>query len=48
MKNIALKRAVGNIHIQPHGIVETYYDKIKIIATRKIYKNGELDGLSEE
>jgi hypothetical protein len=32
-------------YVQPHGIVETYYMKIKTTKERKIYKNGKLDGL---
>jgi antitoxin component YwqK of YwqJK toxin-antitoxin module len=48
MKNIALKRAVGNTHIQPHGLVETYYIQTKTIEYTKTYKNGKLNGLFEE
>jgi antitoxin component YwqK of YwqJK toxin-antitoxin module len=47
MKNIALKRAVGNTHILPHGIFETYYHKTKTIEFRKTYKNGIINGLFE-
>jgi len=36
-----------NTHIQPHGIIETYYRKTKILAKRETYKNGKLNGLHE-
>jgi len=36
-----------NIDIQPHGIVETYNSKTKLIEERKTYKNGKLHGLYE-
>jgi antitoxin component YwqK of YwqJK toxin-antitoxin module len=35
-----------NTHIQPHGVVKTYYSNGKLNEI-KTYKNGVLDGLSE-
>lgn len=34
-----------NTHIQPHGILETYYKDTKSINTQKTYKNSQLNGL---
>jgi len=36
-----------NTHMQPHGIVETYYPETKTIQKRETYKNGILNGLYE-
>jgi antitoxin component YwqK of YwqJK toxin-antitoxin module len=47
MKNIALKRAVGNTPLEPHEIKITYYPDIKTIEENIIYKNGKRDGLCE-
>ena len=35
-------------HLQPHGIMESYYPETKIIDKRITYKNGFQDGLSEK
>jgi antitoxin component YwqK of YwqJK toxin-antitoxin module len=32
-----------NTHLQPHGIVETYYPATKTIKDRKTYRNGKLN-----
>jgi len=37
-----------NTHIQPHGIVETYYKDTKTSEKRITYKNGVFNGLYEE
>jgi len=37
-----------NTHIQPHGILETYHKNSKTLEDRITYKNGKLNGLSEE
>ncbi len=34
-----------NTHLQPHGILETYYLETKTLQKHIIYKNGKLDGL---
>lgn len=36
-----------NTNLQPHGILETYNPKTKLILERETYKNGILNGLSE-
>jgi len=36
-----------NTHIQPHGLIETYYLKTKKVESRKTYKNGKLNGSHE-
>jgi hypothetical protein len=38
MKNIALKRAVGNTYIQPHGILESYDKDTKNIESKITYR----------
>jgi antitoxin component YwqK of YwqJK toxin-antitoxin module len=36
-----------NTHIQPHGIIETYYKNTKLLKLRETYKNGKKNGLWE-
>ncbi len=36
-----------NTHTQPHGILETYNPKTKILYIKENYKNGKLHGLYE-
>ncbi len=35
-------------HIQPHGKIETYYKKTKLIMYEKNYKEGKKDGIQKE
>ncbi len=37
-----------NIHLQPHGILEIYSHKSKLILEKVTYRNGKLDGLYQE
>jgi antitoxin component YwqK of YwqJK toxin-antitoxin module len=37
-----------NNHIQPHGIIESYYPETKIFDERITYKNGKFEGLYEK
>jgi len=36
-----------NTHIQPHGVLETYYPETRVIESKITYKNGEKDGSYE-
>ena len=36
-----------NTHLQPHGIIESYFPKTMTIEQRRTYVNGKLNGVSE-
>jgi len=36
-----------NTYIQPHGIIETYDIKTKMIRDQRTYKNGKLHGFQQ-